>query len=320
MKSRLLIIAAILIVLGVGLWVVMGGGDSQQIDLVPAWLLTPQGMYSGDSLLDPTMSWSPDSKSLLVAAKSNKTSKPWILRWNVGEKQLDRVAYGTSPNYTDKDTFLYLIANPCIVVEHSFSRGTDRAIITNFEKVDFWKDITSFSYVPARKTLALRFSTFTRYYEPGLEEVDLTGKPMGKLPRMTGNGVLDRGTDPENRQVAEIIGELTGGERILQVSLVGATSGGKQIASGDLGAVAWSPDGRIIAFADSNEVKVTDPAGAKIITVGRFTFPSGTPQPPYVCRLAWSPDSKYLAAIQLVPNDMGGDMMAYVLDMSKLKM
>jgi len=318
MKSRLLIAAVILIVLGVGLWVVMGGGDSQ-IDLVPAWLLTPQGMYSGESLLDPAMSWSPDSKSLLVAARSNKTSRPWILRWNVGDKQLDRVAYGTSPNYMDKDTFLYLIANPCIVVEHSFSRGTDRAIIRNFEKVDFWKDITSFSYVPARKTLALRFSTFTRYYEPGLVEVDLTGKPVGKLPRLTGNGVLDRSTDPRNRQVAEIIGELSGGERILQVSLVGATSGGKRIASGDLGAVAWSPDGKTIAFADTSEVKVTDPAGAKIITVGRFGS-SGTTGTPYVCRLAWSPDSRYLAAIQLVPNEIGGDMMAYVLDMSKLKM
>lgn len=318
MKSRLLIVALILVVLGASLWAVMRS-NSQQVELVPAWRLTPQGMYNGDLLLDPVVSWSPNSKSLLVAAKSTKTTMPWILHWNVGDKQLERVCYGAAPNYIDNDTFLYLITNPQIVVEHSFSRGTDRPVIRSFERVDFWKDITSFSYVPARKTLALRFSTFTRYYEPGLVEVDLTGKPLGKLPRLTGDGILDRSADPENQQVAEILGELTGGERVLQVSQIGATSGGKRITDGDLGAVAWSPDGNTIAFADSNEVKIIDPAGLKITVVGRFGSSSDASQMPYVCRLAWSPDSKYLCAIQLVPTAIGGDMMAYVLDMSKLK-
>lgn len=318
MKSRLLIIAAVIIVLGIGLGAFMHG-NSERVNLVPAWLLTPPGMYSADMLLDPVMSWSPDSKSLLVAAKANKTGKPWILYWKTGEKKLDRVAYGGSPNFTDNDTFLFMTANPCLLIEHSFSRGTNRLIVRNFRGVDFWRDITSFDYIPERKTVALRFSSFTRYFEPGLAEMDLTGKQIRKLPRLTGNGVLDRSTDPENRQVVEILGDLTGGQKVLRVCAVGSTDAGKQIASGELGAVAWSPDGKSIAFADANEVKVTDPAGKSVVTVARFASRSDSTQSAYICRLAWSPNSKYLTAIQLLPNQIAGDTMAYVLDMSKMK-
>lgn len=317
MKNRLLIVAVILIVLGIGLWAVARGGGSERDNLVPAWLLTPKGMYSGDSLLDPMMSWSPDSSSLLLSVKSNKTSKPWILHWKAGEKQLERVTFGVSPNFIGKDAFLYLIQNPYILAERNLTTGIDTVIIKDFRRVEFWKDITSFSYLPERKTLALRLSGLTRYYEPGLEEIDLTGKPIGRIARTTGNGVLDRSTDPEKKQVAEIMGELTGGDRILQICR-GGESVGKQVARGDLGAVAWSPDGKTIAFADGNEVKVADPAGEKIATIARFAPSSDVAQAPYVCRLCWSPDSRYVVAIELIPNDVSGDVMAYVLDMSKL--
>lgn len=319
MKNRILLIAVLLVIVVLGLWMALSGRNAEQVDLVPAWLLTPHGTYAADAILDPALSWSPDSKSLLLAAKSLRTSRPWILHWSVGEKHLKRVTLGESPNYTDNETFLYVIPNPIKLVERNLTTGIDRMVVESFEQVDFWKDITSFSYIPARKTIALRFSTFTRYPEPGLQEVDLTGKPVGKLPRLNVDGVLDRSTDPDNRQVAEILGELSGKERILRVSSADSGGKGNQVASGDLGAVAWSPDGKFIAFADASEVKLTDPAAADITIVGRFELPSRYEQAPYICRLAWSPDGRYLAAIQVVPNEMGGEMMAYVLDISKLK-
>lgn len=319
MKSKLLLMAVILIVLAIGVWVV-ARGHSEKVELLPAWLLTPQGMYSADSLVDPTMSWSPNSKSLVLTAKGNKTKSSWILRWRVGEKGLDRIVPGLSPNFTGEDTFMFFPPVGAMVIEHNLANRTDRGVLRDFHKVDFWKDITSFEYLPAKKTLALHFSDFTRYYEPGLEEVDLTGKPLGKLPRVTGGGVLDVTSSPDKQQVAEILGDLTGGTRALQVRPLKGTAGTKLIASGELGSVVWSPDGKTIAFADGNDVRVTDPAGNNIITVGRFAANSSTEQPPYVCRLQWSPDSKYLAAIQVIPTQEGGDMMAYVLDMTKLKM
>jgi len=40
---------------------------------------------------------------------------------------------------------------------------------------------------------------------------------------------------------------------------------------------------------------------------------------PYVCRLMWSPNSAYLAAVELTPGDEVTYMTIYVLDMSKFK-
>lgn len=320
MRSKLLVVVVILIVSSLVLGSIVGCGGSEEVNLVPAWLLTPTGMYSADSLLDPVFSWSPDSKSLLVSTTSSKTCRPWILRWKTGERQLDRVVMGCCPNYVDNDRFLFIIQNPVILMQHTLSSGADRVVIKDFRQVDFWKDITSLDYLPATKTLAVRFSNFTRYAEPGLQEIDLTGKPLRKLPRQTGNGVLDRSTDPEGKRVAEILGELSRSGRALRIAETGKTADGKEVATGELGAVAWSPDGKMIALADANDVKVMDPAGENTAVVARFAAKSGAAQAPYVCRLAWSPDSSYIAAVQVVPNETGANMMVYVLDMSKIKL
>lgn len=317
MKSRLLVAAIALVAVGAGLWAIAGRG-SEPVRLVRAWQLTPKGMYSGDMILDPTVSWSPDSGSLLLAATDSKSSKTWILGWDVGEKKLSRVALGVSPNYTSKSTFLFLYQNPLMLIEHNFATDGQRMLAKGFPEVDFGGDVTSFSYIPERKTIALRFSGFTRYPESAREEVSLTGKPIRKLPRHGGNGVLDISRSPDGSRSAEIRGELSGGERQLTIGS-GQNEEADVIARGDIGAVAWSPDGRIVAFADFNDVKAVDPDDGKIVVVARFDSSSVVEQAPYVCRLVWSPDSKYLAAIQVVPHEMGGNMMVYVLDMSRIR-
>jgi len=94
---------------------------------------------------------------------------------------------------------------------------------------------------------------------------------------------------------------------------------GKDVASGELGAVAWSPNGSLIAYADSVEVAVVRPSDGKRIVVGRFGDTVDPQDERFVSRLSWSPNSNYLAALVYVPSQVRDYPVLYVLDMSKFK-
>lgn len=309
MKTKVAVVVAILAAAVVGLWFLLHHAGFQRTELVPAWQLTEPGAYDAQSIWDPVISWAPDSKSLLLAV-SGAGYKQWIVRWKVGDRRLDRVCEGVAPNFVDSDYFLYMIKNPVQILARNLKNGHQRVVVSDVKKLEFWKDISSFNYLPETRTIALRWSNFTRYYEPGALEIDLSGRQIGRIPRTTGEGILDRSLNPSGRTVAELAGELTGGPRTLRIA-------GKDVATGELGAVAWSPGGRSIAYAEGNEVKLVNSDGLDQTTIARLgSLPIAGPAP-YICRLVWSPSGEYLAAIELVPTDEGGYAMVYVLDMGR---
>lgn len=312
MKIKIVVAAVIVILLAVVTWVVVGRGSGQTTRLVQAWQLTADRSYDSNALVDPVVSWSPDSKSLLFVGIGAKFYQNYIYQWKVGDTRIIRLSAGFCPNYVANDRFLYLKSNPRVVAEYDLTTRRERFIAPQLAKWDLWRELTGFSYDPMRKTLALRFAKFSRYYEPGVEEADLNGKYLGRLPRTTGGGVLDRSRDPRGNRDAVILGDLTGETRQLRIARPGDEFKATTIVENDLGAVAWSPDGKTVAFAEADEVKLLNPANRRIVTIARFTNPS---EDRYVCRLVWSPNSKYLAAVELVPTEESAFMMIYVLNL-----
>ncbi len=318
MRRNLAITILTLTAVAIGLCTLVGCGSGEQTKLVHAWQLTTNDRYDSEPMRDPVVSWSPDSRSLVFTLVDGKTYKKNAMRWNVGEKTLTRVADGVSPNYVDNNTILLFQANPISILEKDLKTGKVHSIAPQLHQLDLWKDITSFSYNPARKSLELRFSDFTRYYESGCQEVDLSGKFVRNIPRATGGGVLDRSMDPKGGRSAVILGDLTGSVSELRISKSGEDTKGISVATGQLGAVAWSPDGRFVAYSEDNTVNVCSPSGDNKILVARFGKLPDSGDQPRVCRLVWSPDGNYLAAVELVPKDVWTFEMIYVLDMSKV--
>lgn len=319
MKNRTTIVIPLLVALAAGLWCVSGCGPREETRLVHAWQLTPDGAYDGEPMRDPVVSWSPDSRSMVFTVVARKTYKSSVMQWNVGDERVTRVTYGGGANYVDNDTVLLYNSNPPSIIERNLKTGRVRQIASDLRKIDLYREITGFTYNPVNKNLELRFSNFTRYYEPGCKAVDLAGKDLGNIPRATGDGVLDRGRDPKGGRSAVILGDLTTPAQELRISPEGQDTKGELIAAGNLGAVAWSPDGRVVAFAQANTVKTLDPKDKKIVTVARFGKLTDTGDQPYVCRLNWSPDGNYLAATEILPIEGGMVEMIYVLDMSKVQ-
>jgi len=319
MKLKIAIIVAI-IALGAIIWASVGGSKQEAVKLAPAWQLTDANGYDSGALVDPVVSWAPDSKSLLFEGIGAKYYRACVYRWRVGDKSITRLVEGFCPNYITNRKFLYLRSNPRVVVENDLVTGRETPVAANLPKTDLWRELTGFSYNAARKSLELRFAKFTRYYEPGCEEVDLQGNYTGKVCRTTGGGILDRSDSPKGDRTAVILGDLTGDTRELRISRPGEEAKAKTLAANDLGAVAWSPDGKTIVFGDGNRVKALNPNDGSIVTVAGFPDKSEISQAaPFVCRLIWSPDSKYVAAVELVPGEANTFMMLYVLDMSKAR-
>lgn len=317
MKIRIGIAVVVVIALAGVAWAVLGRGGAETTRLVPAWQLTSDGSYDSSALVDPVVSWSPDSKALLFAGIGAKFYQNYLYYWKVGDTRITRLVAGSCPNYTSNSKFLYLKSNPRSVAEYDLVTKRERLVAPQLPKWDLWRELTGFSYDPARKTLALRFAKFSRYYESGVEEADLTGKCLGRLPRTTGGGVLDRSSDPKGNRVAVILGDLTGDVRQLRIARPGDEFKAETIVENDLGAVAWSPDGKTVAFAEADEVKLLNPDDRSIVTVARFAGRKAASDGRYVCRLVWSPNSKYLAAVELVPAEENTFMMIYVLRMGR---
>lgn len=316
MNLRTIITILVAAALAAGLLCV-AGCRPERAELVRAWQLTPDNTYSGPSLVDEAMSWSPDSKSLIFQVVSTKGNGPSIMRWVVGEKQIERVTRGTSPNYTSNDTFVFLQTYPKILLEHTFSTNIQRQVAKDFEKVDIHRDVSGFTYDPVEKTYLLRISDFTAFYQPGCVAIDENGRQTKIVPPTTGSGVLDRSSDSKSNQSAVIF--AAGDSRELRISEPGKELEAEALAKGSLGAVAWQPDGQIVAFGDSSEVKIISPKNGKIQTVARFFDREEAGRSNSICRLKWSPNGRYLAALNLVSYELNSYAVLYVLDMSHIK-
>lgn len=318
MNSRTVIVLLILIALAVGGWALFHNMSAGGERLVPAWGLLAASKYKAVSMTDPFVSWSPDSRMLVLSAYEFRSRSARIYRWNVGEKKLRPVTAGSSPNFVSVDKFLYLKPDPKAVFLRSLSTSREHEVMPEVKKSAFWEDVTGIMYDPARKAVALRLAEFTHYYTPGSEEYDLSGKRLGDAETRTSEGILDWSRDPKSSRCALLVREQDDEPITLQIA-GGQHSRGAVVASGDLGAVSWSPNGDTIAYGDSTSVIALRPSDGKCVTVGAFPDPKNPEGKRDVVRLSWSPNGQYLAAMVYVRLDGGDYPLIYVLDMSKFK-
>lgn len=108
MKSRTLLLVLLVAALSAGILTLIGCGSERSTQLVPVWQLFEASRYWGMQQIDPFVSWSPDSKSLLLSEQSYISHRQLLMKWNVGDKKLQLVTYGISPNYLNDHEFVYL--------------------------------------------------------------------------------------------------------------------------------------------------------------------------------------------------------------------
>lgn len=325
MNARRIVIILIIIAVLIAGGVLLSRARAPETWLVPAWQLTPAGRYSGIALTDPFVSWAPDGRSLLFSASDIKLRRDAVYQWNVGEKKLQYICNGTSPNYISNDEFVYLKKNifgsffdkDKTLILRNLSTGEEREFAPAIKKSRFWNEVTAFTYNPARRSLILRLVEFTRYYNPGTEEYDLSGRRIGEIKTRLSEGIVDWSNAPDGR-CAALVEEKEGAPLTLQVIDKGK-SRGRVLAEGQLSCVAWSPDGETIAVGESVAVSAVRPSDGKRLIVARFGDPNDPNEQRYVCRLSWSPDSRLLAVLLYTPMQTGDYLETYVLDMSNIR-
>ena len=316
MKSKLLILLLVIIALVAGLLMLRGNSSGEE-NLVPAWQVLARPRYAAQYAIDPFVSWSPDSRSILLSAVSFRPFQSHIYCWNIGEKRLLHVTRGISPNYMpDGKSFIYLKAVPKGIFQRDIETGAEKEICTDVKKSQFWSEITAVGYNVRRKALLMRMSGFTRYYMPGTEAYGLDGKAKGVITSNQGDDVLDYSGN--GKLIAAIIGSPDVQPTSLRICKPGKEVG-KEIASGKIGAVAWQPGKDVIAYADGNEVLLARQSDGKKMIIGRFCSTGNTSDGSYICRLKWSPNADYLAAEMFVPDPKGNCLVIYVMDTSELK-
>lgn len=318
MSTRRAIPLLLVLILAAAGWTVYKWGVSVPEELVPAWSLLPPGRYQAQGITDPFASWSPDSRSLLVSACEMGTQRNEVLKWQVGEKKLQSAVDGTSANYVNNFDFVYLKDDPKGLFLRSLVSGKEKEVMQPVRRSPFWKEVTAFTYNPVRETITLRLTDATRYYTAGTEEYDLTGNRIGEAESRTSEGIMDASPSPKGGKQALLVQEREGQPLVLEIA-DGKSTRGKPVASGDLGAVAWSPDGGTIVYGNRSELIALRPSDLRRVIVGRFGDPSDPSDRRYVARLTWSPNGKYLAVLVYVPQEAGDYPLVYVLDMSRLK-
>lgn len=282
-------------------------------ELAPAWLLTAEGRYGAVSMTDPFASWSPDSKSLLFAVYTMKQRQEKIFRWEVDAKRIEPITEGWAPNYVTNDEFLYMRRDPKSILQRSLSTGKEREAAPALKTSDFWKEVTAFTYEPTKQSVILRLIESTRYSTPGTEEYSLAGEHLGEVESLTSEGVMDSSTEPGGSKVALLVQERENGPLSVQIADKGQ-SRGRQIASGSISAVAWSPNRKIVAYGQGAVVVAADVASGKRTIIARFSDSQKPADARYVSRLLWSPDGEHLAVQVYVPRVEGDYPLIYVLD------
>ncbi len=318
MKTKLIVIIA-LVVAAAAITVLTVGRPSAPVRPVQAWQLLSKGTYRAMGVTDPFLSWTPDSRSVVFSVFALKSQRNRLFRWKVGENDLEMVVGGTSPNCVTDDEFLYLCSSPKTIFKRSLSTGRDVEVGAALKKLDTWPRVTAFAYMPERRSVALRTLEFTQFPMLGVEEYDLSGKYLGRVESRTSEGIVDQSFSPDGSESAIMV-QNQPNEPISLRLVKGDALAGKELANGPhIGAVAWSPDGRSIAYGDGKTVVLLDSEGNKKAIVGVFGDPDDRTDRRAVTRLSWSPNSQYLAAFVYACDKEGDYPLYYVLDMSKVK-
>lgn len=319
MKTKLIVIIALIVVAvaAIGLTV---GRPPAPVRPVQAWQLLSSGTYRAMGVTDPFVSWTPDSRSVVFSVFTLKSQRNRLFRWKVGEKDLEMIVGGASPNCVSNDEFLYLCSSPKTIFKRSLSTGRDVEVGTALRKLDSWKTVTGFVYRPESRSVVLRTTVeFTQFPMLGVEEYDLSGKHIGRVDSRTSEGVVDESRSPDGAKSAIMVQDYPNGPISLRL-VSGDAITGRELAKGPyIGAVAWSPDGRSIAYGDGKTVVLLDSDGNKKAVVGVFGDPDDRSDRRAVTRLSWSPNSQYLAVFVYVCDKAGDYPLYYVLDMSKAK-
>jgi len=315
--SIALIVAAVV----VGAIIMGCGSDSLPTRLVPAWLLLDEGRFMSSYMTDPFASWSPDSKMLVTSLTSLKTRESEIYLWRVGGKRIESVCKGASPNFISEDEFAYLQRDDPktkAMYARNVATGAERKFAPALVGSEFWKETVAFTYKPREQKIILRLIEGTEFYNAGTEVYDLSGKRLGEIESRASEGIVDFSSEPNGGRSAIIVRETEAEPASLQLA-DGKRSRGKVIAEGRITSVGWSTDAKAIAYGDSATVVAIRPSDGKRVVIANFARPQDPNDKRYVCRLSWSPDSRYLAAYVYVPKQSGDYGLIYVLDASKIK-
>lgn len=320
MTKRRALAAAIVVVIIAGVFIIWGRARQTPSRLVPAWQLTPANRYRAMQLTDPFVSWAPDSRSLLISAYNNNPFKPLVLRWKVGEKQIRLVTEGVSPNYLDSDRrFVYLKPDPPRLFVFDLATGEEKQILQELTSRHPWSDAKGFVYDPERRVLTVRLTDYTQFFFPGSEEYSLDGRKLGAAATGLSSDTLAYSESRNGRFAAAVKYDRGSGRHALVVEDQDGRVKTREVASGYIGAIDWSPDEDVLAYGDISAVVVFRPVDGRKVVTGRFGPPRGKQDSRHVSRLKWSPNGDYLAVLVYVPNDAGDYPLVYILNMSKFK-
>lgn len=319
MSIRNAILALVIIALAAGGFVFFTTVSGESVRLVPAWQLLEAGVYSGRAEVDPFVTWSPDSRSLLLSAFNFSADQSKIYAWRVGEEKLEIVTEGSSPNFLpDGRGFIYLKRQRGVFVR-DLASGEQTEIAAGIKKSEFWQNASAVVYDSALERLTLRLVDYTLRYTPGTDTFDMNGAHVHSAGYKKGDDVVDACLDPKGLRRAIVVEEEEGCPQSLQIARAGSDRGKEIACSPRIGAVDWSPDGLTIAYGDQARVVVVRPEGGGKVVVAAFPGSEKDPDVRYVSRLSWSPNGCYLAALLYVSSMHGDYPIIYVLDMSGFK-
>ncbi len=318
MKTRITLAVVIIIAAIAGAVVISGRSGDVPEQLVPAWQLLETGAYSCTTLGDPFISWSPDSKTVVLSAFPTASRMDTIYKWTVGDKSTVKVCLGSTPSFISANEIIYLNQDPKRITARNLTTGAEREFAPAVAATEFWKEATGFVYNAAHRSIILRLANMTDFRDPGTEEYDLNGKSLGEIGTRMSEGIADFSHDPSGSQCALLVKETDAAPVSLQLAK-GNKRRGKVIDSGQLGAVAWSPDGKLVAYGKAAQVIAFWPSDGKRMVIGSFANPKDTTEQRAVRRLSWSPDGRYLAVLVYVSKQAGDYPLVYVLDTSALR-
>ncbi len=313
MKTRKATVILVIVALAAGLFATFGRSGPEAVE-VPIWSLLAPRAHSGYRMVDPFVSWSPDSESLLLSTYGMKSNKARVYKWEVGAKRLQHIADGISPNYLDANTFIYLFPDSGKVFKRDMLTGTQERILPAPGTEDDWKTVKAVYYDPPTRRVHTRMVEYTRFEAPGTEEYDLQGKLIGSVHALTSENTPAISFDSDGKKCAAVV--KAGNKYELKICDKEIDEG-RTVAAGYIGAVAWSPSAPMVAYGNNADVLIVDPESGRTRVVGRFGPAKDEQQDGrYVARLKWSPNGRYLAAMVYVPYSKGEYPMIYVLDMS----